>query len=103
MSFGVMPARESCAVRHSNDQLAEVVSLQHADERFWCFLQTVDDIFAITDATIGDAGADLAQEFGVVLFSKFVVDETAHRQAPRQDLAHGGGQPVGAVTLSDSV
>jgi len=35
--------------------------------------------------------APTSQEFGVVLFSKFVVDEVAHRQALRQDLANGGG------------
>jgi hypothetical protein len=38
-----------------------------------------------------------------VLGGKFVVDEAAHRQALRQNLAHGGGQPVGAVALSDAI
>src|SRR5580765_1089792 len=42
---------------------------------------------------------DFAQECRIVLGGKFVVDETAHRQAPRQDVAHDGGQPVGAVAF----
>jgi hypothetical protein len=39
------------------------------------FLQAVDDILAIADAAVRDSGADLAQEFGVVLFGKFVIDD----------------------------
>ena len=38
-----------------------------------------------------------------MLGGKFVVDEAAHRQALGQDLAHGGGQPVGAVAFSHAV
>src|SRR5207249_723896 len=89
--------RSLCA--HSYNQLAEVASLQHANEGFWRVFQTVDEVLAITDAAVGDAGADLAQECGIVLGGEFVVDEPAHREALRQDLAHRGGQPVGAVAL----
>jgi hypothetical protein len=39
------------------------------------FLQAVDDILAIADAAVRDSGADRAQEFGVVLFGKFVIDD----------------------------
>ncbi len=49
------------------------------------FLQTVDDVLAITDAALRDPRSNLAQEFGVVLFSKFEVDESAQRQALRQE------------------
>src|SRR5688572_1805166 len=62
---------------HSDDQLAEVAPFQHADEGFGRLLQTVDDILAVADAAIGDAGTDLAQECGIVLGGKFVVDEAA--------------------------
>ena len=54
----VSPFGRLCA--HSDDQLAEVASLQHADESFGRVLQIVDEVFAITDAAIGDAGADFA-------------------------------------------
>jgi hypothetical protein len=46
------------------DNLAEVASLEHPDEGLGRFLQTVDDFFTIADATVRDAGTDLAQEFG---------------------------------------
>ena len=39
---------------HSDDQLAEVASLQHADKGFGRLL------LAIANAAIGDAGTDLA-------------------------------------------
>jgi hypothetical protein len=38
-----------------------------------------------------------------VLCSKLGIDETAQRQALRQDLAHGRREPVGAVARSDTV
>src|SRR5437016_9087960 len=82
---------------HPDDQLSEVAPLQHSDESARRVFETVDDVLAVADATIGDAGADLAQKCGVVRGGKFVVDEAAHRQALRQSLPHGGGQPVGAV------
>jgi len=85
---------------NSNDQFAEVAPFQHAGEGFGRVLQTVNEVLAVADVAIGDAGTDFAQECGIVLGGKFAVDETAHCQALRQDLAHGGGQPVGAVALS---
>src|SRR4029077_6473657 len=39
----------------------------------------------------------------VVPRGKIVVDEAAHRQALRQDRAHGGGQPVDAVAWTGGV
>jgi hypothetical protein len=51
----------------------------------------------IANAAVCDAGSDLAQEFGVVLFGKFGIDESAQGQALRQDLAHCGRQSVRAV------
>jgi hypothetical protein len=89
-----MPAKSELGLQlgvHADDQLAEVASFQHADKGFGRLLQTVDDILAVADAAVGDAGSDLAQECRIVLFSKFVVDEAAQRQALRQDLAHRGG------------
>jgi hypothetical protein len=50
-------------------------------------LQTIDEVLAITDAAIGDAGTDFAQECGIVFGGKFVVEESAHRQALREDRA----------------
>src|SRR5215510_9107668 len=88
---------------HADDQLAEVASLQHADKGCGRLLQTVDEVLAVADTAVGDAGTDLAQEGGIVLGGTFGVDEAAHRQALRQDLAHGGGQPVGAVALAHAV
>jgi len=46
------------------DNLAEVPSLEHPVEGLGRFLQTVDDVFTITDAAVRDASTDLAQEFG---------------------------------------
>src|SRR5882724_91212 len=58
---------------HSHNDLAEVASFQHADKGFGRLVQTVEDVLAIANAAVRDAGSDLAQEFGVVLFSKFIV------------------------------
>jgi hypothetical protein len=55
---------------HSHDGLAEVSSLEHADEGFGRLLQTVDDIFAISNSAFSDAGADFAQEFVIVMWCK---------------------------------
>ena len=45
---------------HSDDQFAEVASFQHADKGFGRLLQTVDDVLAIANAAVRDAGSDLA-------------------------------------------
>jgi hypothetical protein len=50
---------------HSFYDLAEVLSLEYPDECFRRFLQTVDDVLAITNDAISDAGSDFAQEFGI--------------------------------------
>ena len=50
---------------HSFYDLAEVLSLEHPDECFRRFLLTVDDVLAITNDAISDAGSDFAQEFGI--------------------------------------
>ncbi len=62
---------------HSHYDLAEVLSLEHSDERFGRFFQTVNDVLAIADAVFGNSGPHLAQEFGVELSGKFVEDEAA--------------------------
>src|SRR6266436_6166551 len=74
---------------HSDDQLAEIASFQHADKGFGGLLQTVDDIFAVADAAVDDACTDLVEEFRVVLFAKFGVDVAPQRQALGENLAHG--------------
>jgi hypothetical protein len=56
---------------HSDDNLAEIMTIEHPDECFGRFLQTVDDVLAITNAVISDAGTDLAQKRRAVLFGKF--------------------------------
>ena len=38
-----------------------------------------------------------------MLLSKVVVDETSEHQALRQDLAHGGGQPIRSVIVWGAV
>ena len=90
--MSVQPPRLAVAALgvHADDQLAEIASFQHADKGFGRLLQTVDDILAVADAAVGDAGSDLVQECRLVLCSKCVVDEAAQRQALRQNLAHGG-------------
>src|SRR5215831_2242357 len=93
--------RRLCA--HSDDQLPEVASLKHADEGFGRVLETVDEILAIADAAIRDTGIDFAQECGIVFGGEFVVNEAAQCQALRQDLAHGGGEPIGTIAFSYSV
>src|SRR5262249_21691221 len=93
--------RRLCA--YSHHQLAEIAPFQHADERFGRILQTVDEVLAISDTTMGDSRSDIAQECGRVFGGKFVVDEAAHRQALRQDGAHGFGQMVGAVARPRAV
>jgi hypothetical protein len=79
------------------------VTIEHPDECFRRFLQTVDEVFTISDAVVRDAGADLAQKFGVVLFGKFVVDETAQRQTLRENLTHCGGETVGSISATRTI
>src|SRR5271165_4563041 len=74
----------------AHDNLAEIAPVEHPDERFRSLVQAVHDVLAIANAAVRDARSDLAQEFGVVLFSKFGVYESAHCQTLRQDLAHCG-------------
>src|SRR5258705_10918252 len=85
---------------HSHYDLAEVLYLEHSDERFGRFFKTVNDVLAIADAAFGNSGPHIAQEFGVELSGKFVEDEAAQGQALRQDLAHRGGQPIGTLGRS---
>jgi hypothetical protein len=101
-------ATSICRVRRArsvepDDELAEVAPLQHADKGLRRLLQPFDEVLAIPDAAVGDAGADLPQESGKVLGCKAVVDEASHREALRQDRVRGGGQEVGAVARSDGV
>src|SRR5271167_4584883 len=85
------------------DKLAEIAPVEHPDERFGCLVQALYDVLAITNAAVGDAGSDIAREFGVVLLGKFGVDESAQRQALRQDLAHRRRQSVRAVAGARTV
>ena len=68
---------------HVHNDLAEIMTIEHADKGFGRLLQTVDDILAVADTAVGDAGSDLVQECRIMLCSKFVVDEAA--QACRSD------------------
>ena len=72
LSIFVQPPRLAVSALgvHADDQLAEVASFQHTDKGFGRLLQTVDDILAVADAAVGDAGSDLAQECRIVLFSQ---------------------------------
>src|SRR5213593_4751269 len=88
---------------HSNDQLAEVASLQHSDESAWRVFETVDDVLAVANATSGDARTHLAQEAGIVLDGKVVVDEAAYGQPLRENLPHGDGESIDTVALRDAV
>src|SRR5216683_242019 len=82
---------------YSHDDLAEIPPVQHPDQCFGRFLQTVDNILAIADPAIGDRCSNFAQEIRVMLASKFVVDESAQCQALAQNLAHGGRKSIRAV------
>ena len=46
---------------------------------------------------LGQLRPGLAQEFGTRLFDKFKEDESAQRQALRQDLAHRRRKPVATI------
>jgi hypothetical protein len=50
------------------------------DECLRGIFQTVNEVLAI-DAAVSDTCSNFAQEVGVVLLRKFVVDEAAQRQA----------------------
>src|SRR5216684_925689 len=73
------------------------MSFEHSDESFRRFLQMLYDVLEIADATLRDPRSNVAQEFVVVLLGKFGVNESAHRNALRKDLAHGCGQPVDTI------
>jgi len=57
----------------SDDDLAEIVALEHADKGFRRLLQTVDDVFAIADPAFRDAGPDFAREFVIARLGRLVV------------------------------
>src|SRR6202043_2659002 len=83
--------------RDAHDELDEIMSVKHANKRFGRVLQAIYDVFAIANAAVGDAGADFAQEIGVILRGKIVVDEPAQGQALRHDLAHRRREAVGSI------
>lgn len=76
-------------------------AVEHSDECFGRLLQTVDNVIPVANAAVGDAGSDLVQELVVILPGQYGVDEAAQRQALRQDLAHRGRKPIGAVAGAD--
>jgi hypothetical protein len=67
------------------------------------FSKTVGDILATADATIGDSGADSAQEGRVVIGGEFVIDVAAQGKTFAQHLTHGRGKEIwsggGSVAL----
>jgi len=65
----------------SNDEFAKIASFQHADESLRRILQSINEVLAIPDAAVGDAGADLLQEVREVLRCKLVVYKAAYREA----------------------
>src|ERR1700730_11124968 len=75
--------------RDAHDELAKIAPIKHRDESFRCVFEAVYDVLAVTDAAVRDAGSDLAQEIGVVLRGKIVVDEPAQGEALRHDAASG--------------
>src|SRR5260370_14715274 len=64
---GYMPiAASGPPHRDAHDDLAEIAPVKHADEGFRCVFQAVYDVLAIANAAVGNAGADLPLEIGVV-------------------------------------
>ena len=51
--------------RHSHQHLAEILTLQHAKEGSGCFLQPLDDVLAIFEASRAHPLTDIAQEFSL--------------------------------------
>ncbi len=88
---------------HPHKGLTKITSVKHTDERFGGILQTIHDVFAITNAASGDGGPDFFQEFAVVLLSKIVVDESAQRRTLGQDLPHRRGEVVAPIARSQTV
>ena len=46
---------------HSDDNLAEIMTIEHPDERFGRFLQTVDDVLTIANSAVRDTCSHFAQ------------------------------------------
>src|SRR5712675_694004 len=80
---------------HLDDQLAEILPLQQADEALGRALQTLDDIFAVFDAALADPLPHLLVEGGP-LIGEFPLDEAADIEASAQHLAHDHRQAVGS-------
>ena len=64
--------------------LAEITTLQHADEGGRRILKAVGNVLAIADAAIGDGRGDRAQKRRIVLGREFVVDVAAQGEALAQ-------------------
>jgi hypothetical protein len=47
---------------HSDHNLAEIMSIEHPDKGCGRLLETIDDVLAIANAAVRDAGADLARQ-----------------------------------------
>src|ERR1700712_3971490 len=50
--------------RHPDQQLPEIVPLEHAPEGLRGVFQSVDDILLVPDLAVPDAGSDLLEEVG---------------------------------------
>lgn len=79
-----------------NDQLAEVLALQKADEGLWRVLQAEDDVLADLDLAflhpLSHRACKLAPARPVVVED----DEALHPDALAQQRAHQQAQPVGS-------
>src|SRR6266702_6133863 len=83
--------------RDLHNNLAEVMSFQHAEKCRWRLLQTFDDIFLVTNPSFADTVGHDTQKRGIVFVGKLVVDEASHQQAFGQYLAHRGRKLVVGV------
>jgi hypothetical protein len=69
----------SASPAHPYQRLADVLSLQQADEGGRRILKAVRYVLTVTDAPVGDAGADGFEEFGIMIRGEFVIDERCVR------------------------
>src|SRR5215471_15982529 len=77
----------SFSYRDSHQSLAEVLTLQHANERSGRLLQPVDDVLAIFETTRPHPLTDIAQEISL-LRGEIRDDEARHEEALAQHRKH---------------
>ena len=87
--------------RDFDQHLAEVLALEHAEERGGRVLQALDNILAILEATGVHSFAGIAEKIGL-LGSEIRHYEAAHREALAQHREHvRPGNRRGRVVLGD--